>query len=281
MVSIKMALQTIIINLKITSLGKSLNDKLKVLICLSYNQFRNSITGRLFPHIVNALHPKINKLADGIMLKFDGMLVKTIDLESIGTFTPFDEPWIWDYFKPKKGDVFIDIGAHLGKYSLIAAKIVGKLGKVIAIEANPENYRRLLENVKINSLTDIITTFNVAAYDKKTKVSLYIGDASGEHSIIFNVGKKWYNIDAIPVDHVVKHLKLKKVDWIKIDVEGAEYEVLQGLKNTLRRFRPKLIVEIHRKKREVLNFMSKLGYRYEVINPEGDYYFFWWEGHKT
>jgi len=52
----------------------------------------------------------------------------------------FSEPWMAYYFKPKRGDVIVDVGAHVGKYALVAAKMVGRNGKIIAIEAHPEKF---------------------------------------------------------------------------------------------------------------------------------------------
>lgn len=75
---------------------------------------------------------------------------------------------MWNFIQLRKGDVFIDVGAHIGKYTILVAKIVGKEGLVIAIEPNPENYETLLENIKLNNLKNVIAV-NIAAWNKKQK----------------------------------------------------------------------------------------------------------------
>ena len=76
----------------------------------------------------------------------------------------YEEKYL-DFFYPKKGDVVLDVGSHVGKYTIYAGKLVGKKGKVIAIEANPYNYQQLLRNIKLNNLVDIVKAYNIAASD--------------------------------------------------------------------------------------------------------------------
>jgi predicted RNA methylase len=66
------------------------------------------------------------------------------------------EDEIIEHFSPKKGDIVIDVGAHMGRYTIIASKRVGENGKVVAIEAHPGNYEMLKRNIKLNKLTNII-----------------------------------------------------------------------------------------------------------------------------
>jgi FkbM family methyltransferase len=60
------------------------------------------------------------------------------------------EDVIIEYFRPKEGDMVVDIGAHIGRYTIIASKRVGANGKVIAIEANPSNFEMLKRNIQLN-----------------------------------------------------------------------------------------------------------------------------------
>ncbi|MEM4311455.1 MAG: FkbM family methyltransferase [Nitrososphaerales archaeon] len=63
---------------------------------------------------------------------------------------------MWEFFKPKKGEIVIDVGAHIGKYSLPIANLVGKEGLVISIEPYPINYEALIRGIKLNHLKNII-----------------------------------------------------------------------------------------------------------------------------
>lgn len=104
-----------------------------------------------------------------MVVKVDGTKYRLVDLESLFIINPKFEEYVWCHLKPAKNDVFIDIGAHIGKYTLPIAKIVGVQGKVIAIEPDPDNFEALLEGIKMNKLTNIVA-LNVAAYDKQCEL---------------------------------------------------------------------------------------------------------------
>jgi hypothetical protein len=100
------------------------------------------------------------------------------------------EDVIIEHFTPKDGDIVIDIGAHIGRYTIIASKRVGANGKVVAIEADPSNFEMLNRNIKLNRLQNI-TTLNYAAFSKETKVKLYLpaGDIFTKYNTIMS---NWY-----------------------------------------------------------------------------------------
>ena len=83
------------------------------------------------------------------------------------------EDEIIERFSPKEGDTVVDVGAHIGHYTIIASKRVGPNGKVIAIEADPRNWDMLNRNIKLNQLTNVIS-LNYAVYSKETKIKLYL-----------------------------------------------------------------------------------------------------------
>ena len=85
------------------------------------------------------------------------------------------EDEIIEHFTPKQGDIVVDIGAHMGRYTIISSKRVGTNGKVIAIEAHPGNFEMLNRNIKLNQLTNVIP-LNYAVYSKETKIKLYLPD---------------------------------------------------------------------------------------------------------
>ncbi|HEX5905197.1 MAG TPA: FkbM family methyltransferase [Candidatus Nitrosocosmicus sp.] len=163
------------------------------------------------------------------------------------------EEEIIEHFRPCRGDIVVDIGAHIGRYTLIAAKRVSLNGKVIAIEANPDNFEMLNRNVKLNQLTNV-TSLNYAVYSQETKIKLYLaGGGSGQ--TIYNTimaerakeGKeKFVEINANTLDHLMQLQGISEVNWIKIDVEGAELEVLKGAVNIISRSKDiSLLIEIH------------------------------------
>jgi FkbM family methyltransferase len=163
------------------------------------------------------------------------------------------EEEIIQHFQPHKGDIVVDVGAHVGRYTLIASKRVGLNGRVIAIEANPDNFQMLNRNVKLNQLTNV-TSLNCAIYSQETKIKLYLaGEGMGQtiYNTIMteraNEGKeKFLEISANTLDHLLKLQEISEVNWIKIDVEGAELEVLRGATDIISHSKDiTLLIEVH------------------------------------
>ncbi|MEN3025727.1 MAG: FkbM family methyltransferase [Candidatus Methanosuratincola petrocarbonis] len=187
------------------------------------------------------------------------------DVESFIILRNNTEKWIYEHLTPKKGEVFVDVGAHIGKYTIEMAKLVGPAGRVFAFEADPDNFNLLKRNVKINNLNNV-STYNIVAWNSESKILFHKGDSSGHGSVKGSQKFGYYTLESKPLDHI---LYGTKVNWIKIDVEGAEYEVLEGLSQTLETCRPKLIVEIFEKNQEkVFNLMSKFGYKWKEISKQ-------------
>lgn len=156
----------------------------------------------------------------------------------------FSEPWMKHYFKPEKGDVVIDVGAHVGKYALTAANLVRDEGIVIAIEAHPENFDALLKNISLNGFKNVIP-LNVAAFNKDDEQLRLFGSRDNGYSLKAFPNTGGVNVRAKRIDSIVENLNIKKVDWVKIDVEGAEVEVLEGMEKIVTRFSPKILIEVH------------------------------------
>jgi FkbM family methyltransferase len=161
------------------------------------------------------------------------------------------EDEILDQFNPKRGDTIVDVGAHIGLYSLIAAKRVGSSGKVIAIEPDPENCKLLQRNVELNKLTNV-TILECAAFSSNSKLKLYLpGKERGFtklSTLMANraVTENFLEIDATTLDYLLVMQGIAQVNWIKIDVEGAELEVLKGAAVTLSESKDvALLIEVH------------------------------------
>jgi FkbM family methyltransferase len=165
----------------------------------------------------------------------------------------------------KGKDLVIDVGAHIGKYTILAAKLSKK---VIAIEPNKENFTILERNIRLNRLNNVYA-LNLAAFNKNSKLKLYIGDTSGQHSIFKKYGN-YQSVDGIKLDSLFKRLNIKKVDLIKIDVEGAEVQVLLGMLEYLKKRRVKnIIIEVKPNNlRKIKRLFEKLGYLIKKIEDE-------------
>jgi FkbM family methyltransferase len=145
--------------------------------------------------------------------------------------------------KPK---VFIDVGAHIGYYTMLVHKLGAE--KIIAIEPDPRVFRILNRSIEANKLDNIIT-INRAAYDKSNvKLELHLSTKSGLSSIFSSRLTKTrcgtITIKTITLDEVYRSLNLDKIDVVKIDVEGAESYVLSGANDIINGFRPLFLVEI-------------------------------------
>src|SRR5919106_432356 len=162
------------------------------------------------------------------------------------------EDEIIEHFTPKQGDIVVDIGAHIGRYTIIGAKRVGANGKVVAIEANPSNFEMLNRNIKLNQLTNILS-LNNAVYSKETKIKLYLPGEELGHTIYNTVMSdraknedKFVEVSANTLDYFLQLKGIMEVNWVKIDVEGAEFEVLKGATNVLSKSKDiALLIEVH------------------------------------
>jgi len=179
-------------------------------------------------------------------------------------------------FVPQKNWTIIDIGAHIGLYTLKAARLVGLHGKVIAIEPNPENYEILKLNMKINSLSNILP-IRIAISNKNTIKKLYIpkysANASFNRNYIESIGnsiEKTIEVRTMKLSDLIEKLKLSHIDLIKIDVEGEELNIVKELiESDIIRNIDKLIIEVHKNiinQMEITNLLEGQGYNVIIID---------------
>ena len=182
---------------------------------------------------------------------------------------------------------FIDVGAHIGYYSLKAATMTGPNGHVISVEPNPQTLPKLRRNIEASNARTV-SVFPVACAASETTLQFFAAPESntGESSLSKeNASQEGtapaaYEVRARPLDAIVKEAKLDRVDVIKIDVEGAEFEVLKGAAKTLDEYRPVLIIELVPEQlksmgasvEQVTQFLASHGYgaarRVDVANYE-------------
>jgi FkbM family methyltransferase len=130
--------------------------------------------------------------------------------------------------------VFVDIGAHIGKYSVLAGRNLKGRGHVIAIEPDPENFGLLQRNVELNKLTNV-HLLNVGCWSRDGVLSLHRARGNlGAHSFIDDVGLECVSVGVRTLDSILSDLNVTTVDLLKVDVQGAEAEVLKGATTTLR-----------------------------------------------
>jgi FkbM family methyltransferase len=144
------------------------------------------------------------------------------------------------------GDVFIDVGANVGYFTLQAAKLVGESGAVVAIEASPRIFAALKSNVSLNGASNV-RCVNMAVADRDATLQLYAGPADnkgGTTLIVENTAGSTLEceIAARPLGGIVTPEEWRRARLVKIDVEGAEGAVTEGLRPLLQQGRSDLEV---------------------------------------
>ncbi len=169
-------------------------------------------------------------------------------------FDGYWEYWLTMHFAAaiKPGDVVLDIGANLGYYTLLAADFVGPAGQVFAYEPNPRVFQYLRDTTGVNGFAQRVRLHNVALSDRVRAggASFFVPrgepkngrftldretpDLLKQHGDVFTVSVDTLNADSF-----------ERVDFIKIDVEGAEMAVLNGLSPLIEKFRPQIVCEVN------------------------------------
>lgn len=139
--------------------------------------------------------------------------------------------------------VALDAGANLGWWTLHLHRWVGPAGRVLAFEPDASERARLLRNVALNGAANV-TVEGVAVSDRPGPVHLSPTYDGGTTRIVDDASAAGTSVDAVTVDEVAERDGLARVDFIKCDIEGAEVRFLAGARETLRRFRPILMVEL-------------------------------------
>jgi len=154
----------------------------------------------------------------------------------------------WIRRRLRRGDVFVDVGANIGYFALLAARSVGPSGWVVAIEASPDIFERLRTNIGDNRVTNV-RAIQAAALGTRSTVRLYRGnDANcGETTIDEQYGGEFEGeVEAFPLQELLTPDDVQAARLIKIDTEGAEYSILAGFDGFDRlRDDAELLVEMH------------------------------------
>lgn len=160
------------------------------------------------------------------------------------------ETWGMRYYTPKnfkinKNDVVFDIGTHIGSFSLFAAKHASE-GKVFSFEPLPINFEMFKKNISLNKIKNI-TPINAAVSFKSgsQKLFLYEGTHTGSSSLYVRNSDKFVKIKTVTLANMFKKYNIKRVNFMKIDCEGAEYDILFNLPKDIFNKIDKISMEYH------------------------------------
>jgi FkbM family methyltransferase len=182
----------------------------------------------------------------------------------------------------RPGDIVLDVGAQIGYFSALAAKLVGASGAVYAFEAEPRTVRWLTRNLELNGVADRVAVVPLAVADVDHEVRLLYtseGDtATGLSSLVQQHDWGAYDrrvpVRTITIDSYLAERSIPRVDIVKVDVESAEWLVLNGMKATLRNTRPRaVILELTADGlvpiANIVAFMASFGYVGKMLDPRG------------
>ncbi|MDR1335151.1 MAG: FkbM family methyltransferase [Holosporaceae bacterium] len=156
-------------------------------------------------------------------------------------------------FLPPSGGVFIDVGANNGYFSMLISKNIGNGGCVYALEPSSREFSRLVDNIKINGLEQVICAHKVAVSDQVGVAKLKI--AGEEENALNTLGSDFAskgvenagieNVATVSIDEFVSSHHLPRVDCIKLDVEGSELRAMNGARRTILTYHPVIILGVN------------------------------------
>jgi FkbM family methyltransferase len=203
-------------------------------------------------------------------------------LESGQFFEPSTTHLLLKVLKP--GDTFLDIGAHIGYFSMLAAAVVGTDGEVLAFEPSPDNFRQLVEHVALNGFTNVLP-FHLALGDTDHVAALHLNADNDGGNALWDVRLHQDNHKSrltprvhptyvTRLDRVLRGRPIRSLKLVKIDIEGSEVLALRGAVETLARLQvPFVVAEVNRSGLEMMGtseadlraLMTGLGYETWLI----------------
>jgi FkbM family methyltransferase len=234
---------------------------------------------------VRMLHPPGNARPIRTIVDYDEGLRMHIDTHSFcewyiyfyGAFRPRISELLNEYLHP--GNVAFDIGANIGMHTVIMANRVGPTGRVVSFEPDPHPYARLRENLALNGL-NFVETHQAALSAKTEKRKFFmhddtIGNYANASLYSENVGKSTsaVEVDVLSLDDFVARNSLQRLDVIKLLAQGEEWNILQGGKATIAKYRPRIFFLYepaywHRQKLNLMDavrFFAGFGYITEAV----------------
>ena len=188
-----------------------------------------------------------------------------------GAYNTFFYVWIRDSYKARENigqnNTVIDIGSNIGFFSILASELCGK-GKVYSIEASPLNFKKLEKNVEINNIKNI-ELFNFAIGSSNDVRELGISKESVCCRLYENdLDMEIMKVQGKTLNDLIREKQIKKIDFIKIDCEGAEYEIFESLDDANFEKIKLLAMEIHylngKNPFELIDLLKRKGFLVEI-----------------
>jgi FkbM family methyltransferase len=205
--------------------------------------------GRI-PWLGRAIRSQVNRYAEGSIVEIRyghaaGSLWRRHHRYVNGYWIGHYELALQDALKRelRPGQTFFDVGAHAGFFTLLAAQLVGNKGKVIAFDPSPANCESIREQMELNSLCPFVIV-EEAIWDSIGAAPFdFVADGSSVAHVDFAHSGNSLSVNLTTIDRAC--VRFGKPDLIKIDIEGAEVQALQGARHTLEYLRPTWLIELH------------------------------------
>lgn len=164
----------------------------------------------------------------------------------------------------KPGSVLYDIGANVGYFSLLASVLVGDNGKVFAFEPLPRNVEFLKKHISINKLANIEVIEAAVSY-QSGEAFFDLGASTAMGHLSDSGGLQ---VQMVSLDDLVSAGKLEPPDYIKLDVEGAEYDALRGAEAVIDKIQPVLFLDTHQRSahQNTVAFLEQKKYQIEILD---------------
>lgn len=194
-------------------------------------------------------------------------------------FEQGEQNFLFSFLQP--GITFLDLGAHQGLYTLLASKKSGSRGQVIAFEPSPREFRRLKWHLAVNCRRNVrVEPFALGSKEGTVELFISLGQETGcnslRHPAVSEPVKK-IQVPVTTLDRYLQRMKINKVDFVKIDVEGAELDVFKGSGRLLAEFRPLILCELADIRTEswgyrsadIYEFLAASAYKWFMITSDG------------
>ena len=176
----------------------------------------------------------------------------------------------------RSGMKIIDIGSNIGYYAILESRLVGKSGKIFSIEPSPTNFELLKENLELQNEKNF-ELYNLAIGDKNEEIEFLISkksnwskikgktDIVGENEVI--------KVSSKTLDEFCEQNKIENIDLIRMDVEGYEFNIINGAEKILKKFKPIIMIEIHKmylgkvKTKKIFEELKRLDFELKYYYP--------------
>jgi len=231
---------------------------------------------------------RLNKFPIFLKLPFGAKAAVTVgDFSSFGVFSEVIDEEVYEiYWKAKiyQSPIIIDVGAHQGFFTLKMAKKIGNKGRIFAIEPDPYNFNKLIKNIANNRYQNRIVPLRLALGSTNGVGKLYSDRICSTRSTLYVEQSSMIcsltDVEIRSLDMLVAREGLQEIDFLKIDAEGAEVEIVNGAKTSFSKNIVKsMVIEAHLISEDMRHDLTKMlrskGY---AVSDQAGYIYAWVTG---